>query len=140
MMAGIGPANTKPEMMVRRALHARGYRYRLHVKNLPGKPDLVFPGLKAVIFVQGCFWHGHDCHLFRLPGTRTEFWRDKIAGNIKRDNRVRGQLATSGWRALDIWECSLKGRTRIAFEDVMAQCIEWLESDRQTGEIRGEEQ
>lgn len=136
-MAGIGPANTKPEMMVRRALYARGYRYRLHARNLPGKPDLVFPGRKAVIFVQGCFWHGHDCHLFRLPGTRTEFWRDKIAGNVERDSRVREQLAASGWRVLDIWECALKGRSRIAFEDVMMKCIQWLDSDRQRDQIRG---
>lgn len=137
MMASITARNTKPEMMVRRALHARGYRYRLHAKGLPGTPDLVFPARKGVIFVQGCFWHGHDCHLFRLPGTRSEFWQDKIQNNVARDLRVRRQLASTGWRILDIWECALKGKTRIAFEDVISQCTAWLESSIPEMQIRG---
>ena len=87
LMAGIGPTNTKPEMLIRRRLHALGYRYRLHVKGLPGKPDLVFPSRRAAIFVHGCFWHGHNCTLFRWPATREEFWRSKIGGNVARDRR-----------------------------------------------------
>lgn len=129
MMAGIGPANTKPEMIIRRGLHARGLRYRLHAKELPGKPDLVFPARKAVILVQGCFWHGHACHLFRWPGTRDEFWRTKIAGNIARDRKVRGQLLTLGWRILEVWECTLKGRERWSVEDVLTACVAFLEGD-----------
>jgi DNA mismatch endonuclease (patch repair protein) len=126
MMAGIGPVNTKPEMLIRRALHALGYRYRLHVKGLPGKPDLVFPGRRAVIFVHGCFWHGHDCALFRWPATREEFWRS-IAGNIARDQRATEQLLDQGWRVLDIWECTLKGRERLGLEAVLADCIGFLD-------------
>lgn len=127
MMAGIGAKNTGPEMTLRRGLHALGRRYRLHGK-LPGKPDLVFAKSDAVIFVNGCFWHGHACHLFRLPGTRTEFWRAKIAGNVARDARVRSELAALGWRVGDVWECTLKGRTRLPPGDVLAQCTGFLDS------------
>ena len=126
-MAGIGPANTKPEMVLRRGLHALGYRYRVHARNLPGKPDLVFPGRRAVIFVNGCFWHGHDCHLFKWPSTRPDFWRDKIGGNISRDQRVREQLMVGGWRVADVWECTLKGRERLPIEDVLARCAGFLD-------------
>lgn len=126
-MAGIGPANTKPEMLIRRGLHALGYRYRLHVKGLPGKPDLVFPGRRAAIFVHGCLWHGHDCALFRWPATREVFWRSKIAGNIIRDQKTTAQLINQGWRVLDVWECSLKGRERFPIEEVLARCAAFLD-------------
>lgn len=126
MMAGIGPANTRPEMMLRRGLHALGYRYRLNDRKLPGRPDLVFPGRHAVILVHGCFWHGHDCHLFRWPGTRPEFWRTKIGGNIARDVRVREQLLATGWRVADVWECTLRGRERWPLEDVLSRCTSFL--------------
>lgn len=129
MMAGIGPANTKPEMMIRRGLHALGWRYRLHVKHLPGKPDLVFPRRRAVIFVHGCFWHGHDCALFRWPSTREEFWRNKITGNVARDARCRQQLLEMGWRILDVWECALRGRGRMPAEEVLARCAAFLEGE-----------
>lgn len=129
MMAGIGPANTKPEMLIRRGLHALGYRYRLHVKGLPGKPDLVFPARRAVIFVHGCFWHGHDCALFRWPSSREEFWRAKIAGNIGRDQTVTAQLIDQGWRVLDVWECKLKGRERVTIGEVLSRCADFLEGD-----------
>lgn len=129
MMAGIGPANTKPEMMIRRALHARGYRYRVHEKSLPGKPDLVFSGRRGVIFVHGCFWHGHACGLFRWPSTREEFWRQKLGGNIFRDRKVTAQLLDQGWRVLELWECSLKGRERLNFDEVLNRCTAFLEGD-----------
>jgi DNA mismatch endonuclease, patch repair protein len=129
MMAGIGPANTKPEMILRRGLHALGFRYRLHDRKLPGSPDIVLAGRKAVIFVNGCFWHGHDCHLFRWPGTREQFWKDKISGNIRRDRTVRASLAASGWRIADIWECALKGRERRPLDEVLAECASFLASD-----------
>lgn len=133
MMAGIGPANTKPEMLIRRGLHALGFRYRLHVKGLPGKPDLVFPGRRAAIFVHGCFWHGHDCALFRWPSTREEFWRSKIGGNITRDRRVTAQLLDQGWRVLNVWECALKGREKMPLEEVLTACATFLDgTDIQT--------
>lgn len=127
MMAGIGPANTRPELVVRRGLHALGYRYRLHDRKLPGKPDLVFPRRRAVIFVNGCFWHGHDCHLFRWPTTRPEFWRDKIGGNVRRDVTTRTRLLELGWRVADVRECTLKGKKRWALDDVLAACVTFLE-------------
>ena len=129
MMASIGPTNTKPEMIIRLGLHGLGWRYRLHVKNLPGKPDLVFPARRALILVQGCFWHGHDCALFRWPATREEFWRNKLTGNVARDRRVREQLLELGWRVLEVWECTLKGRNRLPLEEVLAGCVRFLESE-----------
>lgn len=128
-MAGIGPANTQPELIIRRGLHALGYRYRLHAKDLPGKPDLVFRSRRAVIMIQGCFWHGHDCHLFRWPSTREEFWRNKISGNIARDRRVRAQLLDLGWRVLEVWECTLKGRERRPVDEVFGECATFLDGD-----------
>lgn len=128
-MAGIGPRDTKPEMMIRRGLHAMGYRYRLHDRALPGRPDLVFPSRRAVIFVHGCFWHGHACGLFRWPATRPEFWRAKISGNVARDTRVRMQITEAGWRVLDVWECALRGPDRRPPEAVLAACAAFLEGD-----------
>lgn len=126
MMAGIRGKNTRPEMILRRGLHARGFRFRLHDKRLPGSPDLVFPGRRAVIFVHGCFWHGHDCHLFKLPGTRQEFWRAKIEGNVIRDAAAEDALVTAGWRVLTIWECALKGRERMPVETMLDRVTAWL--------------
>ncbi|MCB5204437.1 very short patch repair endonuclease [Neorhizobium sp. T786] len=137
MMAGIRGKDTKPEIAIRKALFALGWRYRIHDKRLPGKPDLVFPKRKAVIFVEGCFWHGHDCHLFRMPSSRQEFWQAKIDGNRQRDIRVRAELHILGWRYLTVWECALKGRTRLPFPDLIATISEWLESTEPTGEIEG---
>lgn len=129
MMAGIRGANTRPEMLLRKGLHALGWRYRLHGKGIPGKPDLVFPGRRALVFANGCFWHGHDCHLFRWPQSRPEFWRDKIASNIARDARVREQLAADGWRIAEVWECTLKGRERLQLEEVLAQLDAFLRGE-----------
>jgi len=113
-MAGITGKNTKPEMFVRQLLHRMGYRFRLHRKDLSGKPDIFLPRYRVAIFVQGCFWHGHsDCHLFRLPKTRIEFWETKISGNKERDVRIRSELIQAGYRVLDIWECSIKGKTAL---------------------------
>lgn len=129
MMAGIRGKDTRPEMLLRKGLHALGWRYRLHGRHLPGKPDLVFPGRKAVIFANGCFWHGHDCHLFRWPRTREEFWRGKIGSNIRRDRHVLEQLRNEGWRVAEVWECMLKGRQRLSVEDVLAACDRFLRGD-----------
>lgn len=114
MMAGIGAKNTKPELVVRQILHRLGYRFRLHRKDLPGKPDIVLPRWNTVIFVHGCFWHGHNhCPLFRLPKSRTEFWKGKIAANQSRDGKVRSELLLMNWRVVEVWECALKGRLRL---------------------------
>lgn len=137
MMAGIKGGNTKPELAVRSALHRRGYRFRLHRKNLPGKPDLVFPRHRAVILVHGCFWHGHDCHLFKWPRTRKNFWREKIASNMERDRRQLTDLRDVGWRVATVWECALKGRDRLPIETVADTCAEWLESDEWEMGLRG---
>ena len=137
MMAGIRGRNTTPELIVRRGLHAMGFRFRLHDRALPGKPDLVLPKWKAIIFVNGCFWHGHDCDLFRWPSTREQFWRQKIGRNIERDAEVAVLLDQVGWRVLNIWECSLKGKHRIGAGAVIEAAAIWLRSDRKQGEIRG---
>jgi DNA mismatch endonuclease (patch repair protein) len=112
-MSRIRGKNTKPELIVRQYLHGHGLRYRLHVKGLPGKPDIVFPGKKTVIFVHGCFWHQHEnCRYFVVPKTRTEFWLDKIGRNVANDERQCVDLRRQGWRVLVIWECELKPAVR----------------------------
>lgn len=135
-MARIRGKDTKPELLIRRGLHARGFRYRLHAK-LPGRPDIVLPARRAAIFVHGCFWHGHDCPLFRLPGTRTDFWREKIAGNRARDSAAIEQLHRAGWRTLTIWECSVRGTGRRDPQEVLDEAAIWLCSDNIEQDIRG---
>nr|WP_087608828.1 very short patch repair endonuclease [Komagataeibacter europaeus] len=136
MMAGIRGKDTKPEMVLRKGLHALGFRFRLHDRKLPGTPDLVFPKYRAVIFIHGCFWHGHDCHLFRLPGTRTEFWRSKIERNRAVDARTVPTLRNSDWRVGTVWECAIRGKGRISLEDVLETCASWLKSTTTELEIR----
>ncbi|MXP10093.1 DNA mismatch endonuclease Vsr [Altererythrobacter halimionae] len=131
MMSGIRSKNTRPELIVRSALHSRGFRYRLHDPNLPGKPDLVFPSLKSAIFVNGCFWHGHSCNLFRLPKTNTDFWAGKIEANRMRDARVRERLDAIGLRHFTVWECSLRGRSQDEMKGTIDECVCWLEAARE---------
>lgn len=108
-MSKIRAKNTKPELTVRSYLHKNGFRYRLHVKHLTGKPDIVLPKHKTVIFINGCFWHGHtDCKYFVIPKTRTEWWLNKIHSNVLKDNQVSVTLKKEGWRVIIIWECELK--------------------------------
>lgn len=127
MMSRIGPKDTNPELVLRRALHARGFRYRLHRQGLPGRPDLVFPRYRAVIFVHGCFWHRHPgCPKATTPATRTEFWQRKFAGNVERDERNVRYLEADGWRVMIVWECEL-GRHDI--EDVADRVAVWLVAD-----------
>jgi DNA mismatch endonuclease (patch repair protein) len=110
-MAAIRGKNSKLEMIVRRGLHSRGLRYVLHSKKLPGKPDLVFPSRKTVVFVHGCFWHAHEgCSAFRLPKTRSREWESKLLGNRSRDARNEAGLKALGWRILILWECDLRGK------------------------------
>ncbi len=109
MMAGIRGRDTKPEMVLRHALHALGFRYRLHVRKLPGKPDLVFPKFRAAVFVNGCFWHRHEgCRFTTTPATRPDFWKDKFEGNVARDRRNVLALMDLGWRVAIVWECALR--------------------------------
>jgi len=137
MMSGIRGKNTKPELLIRKGLHARGFRFRLHDKLLPGKPDLVLPKYSAVIFVHGCFWHGHDCHLFKWPESRREFWRNKITRNKAKDAESYAILKKEGWYILTIWECALKGRTRRPQEQVLETAADWLVYGRKDRQIRG---
>ena len=137
MMSGIRGKNTKPELLIRKALHARGFRYRLHCKDLPGNPDLCLPKYRAVIFVHGCFWHGHDCHLFKWPKTRPEFWREKIGRNREVDTLASEALRRSGWRVASIWECALKGRGRVDLDEVAQRVSDWILSDSPSLNIEG---
>jgi len=108
-MSRIRGKDTKPELLVRKFLHAQGYRYRLHVKDLPGKPDIVLPKYKTVIFIHGCFWHGHtNCNYFKTPQTRTEWWLNKINNNKANDEKAVKRLRKEGWKTIVIWECQLK--------------------------------
>ncbi|WP_371449397.1 very short patch repair endonuclease [Bradyrhizobium sp.] len=131
-MSGIRGKNTKPELILRKLLHARGFRYRLHAK-LPGKPDLVFPKHKAVLFVHGCFWHRHECSIFRWPGTRVEFWRTKINANFERDQRNVQKLLGHGWRVGVVWECATRDRKRL--HTIANKCGAWLNSNQDQLEI-----
>lgn len=137
MMAGIRGANTKPELFIRRALHARGFRYRLHPRNVPGVPDIILPRWRAAVFVHGCFWHGHDCPLFRLPGTRTDFWLAKIERNRARDTEVSAALATQGWRQLVIWECAMRGKGRMDPVLLIDRAGQWIKDGNESLELRG---
>jgi DNA mismatch endonuclease (patch repair protein) len=128
VMRSVGSKDTKPEMQVRRAVHAMGFRYRLHVANLAGKPDLVFPRLRSVIFVHGCFWHRHRCRRGRrIPKTNREYWETKLSRNVERDRKNRRLLRVEGWRVLVVWECQLskdgprvENRMREFLDDALA--------------------
>ena len=110
LMGRIRGMDTKPELFVRRALHALGYRFRTHVRELPGCPDLVFSRRRVVVFVHGCFWHRHGCKKTYVPKSRQEFWESKFASNMKRDQRDQKQLVEAGWRVLVVWECEIESR------------------------------
>jgi DNA mismatch endonuclease (patch repair protein) len=137
MMSGIRSADTAPELKLRRGLHRAGFRYRLNNRSLPGSPDLVFHKHRAVIQVNGCLWHGHDCHLFRQPRTNPEFWRAKIDANRERDRRNRVLLKDLGWRLLEVWECAMKGKESLAQDDLVERVADWIESTDDYAEIRG---
>lgn len=125
-MRAIRHKDTSPEIQMRRLLFARGFRFRLHVKSLPGSPDIVLPKHRVAVFVHGCFWHGHGCHLFKVPSTRTEFWMKKIQGNRDRDCRDEARLLAEGWRVLTVWECALKGKKKRSPADFVEQVAAWI--------------
>ena len=132
-MSRIRGKDTKPEMLVRRGLHAAGYRFRLHRRDLPGSPDLVLPRHHAVIFVHGCFWHAHaDCKNFKIPRSRAAFWQEKLMGNKERDARNTRALLEMGWRVLVVWECATRQKnTTKLINDI----ILWLQSGQKLGEL-----
>nr|WP_309504626.1 very short patch repair endonuclease [uncultured Roseovarius sp.] len=134
MMAGIRGKDTKPELALRRALHARGFRYRLHAKDIIGSPDLVFPKYHAVVFVHGCYWHRHKgCRFATSPSTRPEFWESKFEANVRRDKRVQTQLMESGWRVATVWECALRKPGQV--EATAGRLAAWLGSGADTLEL-----
>ena len=138
MMSGIRGKNTKPEIIVRSLLHRLGYRFRLHRKDLPGRPDVVLPKWRTVIFVNGCYWHGHEnCHLFRPPKTRTEFWINKIEGNQARDQRNYAGLTDAGWKVLVIWECAVSKKLSLTDEELENAIASALGSSQPLIELRG---
>lgn len=132
MMSGIRGKNTKPEWQVRRYLHAAGFRYALHRRDLPGRPDLVLPRYRAVVLVHGCFWHGHaGCPYAVVPATRREFWVDKLSANRMRDARAVEQLRQNGWRVAVVWECALRKHAPESLEKLAG----FLKSDRRHEEL-----
>ena len=135
-MRRIRGRDTKPELLLRRALHALGLRYRVHDVRLPGKPDVVLARWNAVIFVHGCFWHGHDCSLGVSPRSNAVFWRNKIASNQARDEVQATALCAAGWRVATVWQCALTGRRRLGAQRVATLLRDWLLSETVTIEVR----
>ncbi|MDD9885931.1 MAG: DNA mismatch endonuclease Vsr [Gammaproteobacteria bacterium] len=136
MMSGIRGKNTKPELLIRSQLHRKGYRFRTHVAGLPGKPDIVLKRHHAIILVHGCFWHGHNCPLFKWPATRAEFWKAKIRQNRRNDNKTMTALRDAGWRICIVWECSVKGASR-NIPAITGRIDRWLKGKRKFMEIGG---
>ena len=126
-MSQIKGKNTKPEIMVRKWLWKKGYRYRLQNKYLPGKPDIVFPGRKKVMFINGCFWHRHNCHYFKWPKSNSEFWFNKIESNVNRDKERQASLIALGWSYLIIWECALREASKIEMRDNMSPIMTFID-------------
>jgi DNA mismatch endonuclease (patch repair protein) len=122
VMSRIRGKNTDPELQLRRGLFAQGFRYRLHARDLPGRPDIVFPRYKAAVYVNGCFWHGHECHLFKWPKENAKFWRTKLTGNVERDRRMQDRIAAAGWRVMTVWECEVRSDAASAVQ----RLADWL--------------
>jgi DNA mismatch endonuclease (patch repair protein) len=137
MMSGIRGKNTRPEIIIRKHLHECGFRYRLHDKKLPGKPDIVLPRYSAVIFIHGCFWHGHDCDLFKWPSSNEAFWKEKITKNKNVDELAVTMLRERDWRILKIWECALKGKQRWPIQKLIDDIASWLRTGNTAHEITG---
>ncbi|MBN1525502.1 MAG: DNA mismatch endonuclease Vsr [Spirochaetales bacterium] len=133
MMSGIKNTNTTAELLIRKGLHRRGFRYSCHKKGIPGTPDLFLKKYNALVFVNGCFWHAHGCKYFKWPSTRKEFWETKINSNAERDKRTRKYLLKMNYRICTIWECSLKGKSKEQkLDTLITRLAEWLLSDKKT--------
>ncbi len=136
MMSGIRGKNTKPEIVVRRALFSAGFRFRLHRRDLPGAPDVVLPGRRVAVFIHGCFWHQHmACRYAKLPSTSPEFWKTKLEGNSVRDRKDAEALLAAGWRVLTVWECATRDRKILPLLPELL--TEWIRGQERAGEIRG---
>ena len=136
MMSGIKGSNTRPEMTVRRYLHSSGFRFRLHRKDLPGRPDIILSKYRLAIFVHGCFWHAHQgCKYFKVPKTRPDFWAAKLQANINRDHKSVDALVKMGWRVLCVWECAT--RDHKTCELLGNEMVHWINSNAPLGEIGG---
>ena len=131
MMSGIGTKHTKPEMVVRQLLWHQGFRYRLHRKDLPGKPDLVLPAHDVAVLVNGCFWHGHECDLFKWPKSNRRFWRQKICGNRERDLRNQRDLNALGWHVMVVWECATRKKSDAQLEALGTKMAKWIRKEAQ---------
>ena len=129
MMGAIKGKDTFPELSVRRALHAKGFRFRLHEKSLAGKPDLVLPKWKAVVFVHGCFWHQHGCSNSNIPTTRREFWSEKLQSNVRRDGLHAKHLLDEGWRVAVVWECSIRQELKLGQTGLFEELSIWLKKN-----------
>ena len=140
MMAGIRSKDTRHELEIRKKLFALGFRYRLHDNNLPGKPDIILPRYRAVIFIHGCFWHVHDCVLFKWPSSRIEFWQKKLLRNKEKDHLTIAALKNMGWRISIIWECSFRGAGKKREKEIdwiVTKVAKWLYSRKKYCELRG---
>lgn len=129
IMSSVGQRDTEPEMVLRKAMHHQGYRYRLNVKELPGSPDLVFPKYKAVVFVHGCFWHFHGCKKSSIPSTREKYWKEKFEKNKERDQRKIDKLLQMGWRVAVVWSCTLEDRNKELVDKTVKKVGRWLNSN-----------
>jgi DNA mismatch endonuclease (patch repair protein) len=138
MMSAVRRTDTKIELKVRRSLHALGFRYRKDVAGLPGRPDIALRKYGAVVFVHGCFWHGHDCRLFRLPSTRTDFWKSKITANRRRDEAAVQCLRSLGWRVAIVWECAVRGASEEQIARIARSMANWLTSSNDHFQLRGD--
>ena len=136
-MAAIKSKNTKPELLIESILKSSGVKFNKQDKTLPGKPDFVIEDYRAVIFVHGCFWHGHDCHLFKWPKTRKDFWKKKITGNQSRDQRNIQELNNQGWWVLEIWECALKGKKKLTQQGLARRIENWVQYEMKSETIVG---
>ncbi|EKN3829068.1 very short patch repair endonuclease [Yersinia enterocolitica] len=134
-MRAIRTKDTAIEVKLAKILDLLGLSYRVQIRELPGKPDFVIDDYRAIIFVHGCFWHKHDCHLFKIPATRTDFWLKKIQGNVKRDNDVIKHLSADGWKVLVVWECALRGKYKLTDNDISARVEEWICSSEVNAQI-----
>jgi DNA mismatch endonuclease (patch repair protein) len=133
MMANITSRNTKPELFIRSELHKQGFRFRINARNIKGTPDIVLKRYSALIFTHGCFWHGHNCHYFKLPATRRAFWSNKIECNRKRDAETILALKKDGWRICIVWECAVRSKKRIQYVSHIAR---WITGNRKFKEIQ----
>lgn len=136
-MASVGQKDTGAELLLRRALHRLGQRYKIHVKTLPGSPDLVFPRFHSVVFVHGCYWHSHGCYKSTIPKTRQEFWQGKFATNRVRDAGNVEALFGLGWRVLTVWECALLGKLSRDSDEIATEVVAWLRGKDNEGSIEG---